>query len=98
MAKVDAVSSPEERPHTITLYEKEVKGISGLNVDSKKTIALNVKVTEVGRNMYEDKKPLRAEVEVLSGKIMDSKVKEDIKEAKNLGDLEKAAKSVPKED
>lgn len=98
MAKAIAVDSPEERPHTIRLYEKEIKGISDLTVDSKKTISLNIKVTEVGRDMYTKNEPLRAEVEVLSGKVLDTKVKEDIKEAKNLKELEKATESVPKED
>jgi len=98
MAKIPAPEAVEERPHTIQLYEKEVKGISDLTVDGKKTISLNVKITEVGRNTYEKNKPLRAEMEILSGKILDTKVKEDIKGAKNLKELEKAAESVPKED
>jgi len=96
MAKVEAMK-PKKMPHTIRLYAEDIKGISGLTVDGKVTIMLTGKVREVGRDMYDDNKPMRAELEVISGKVAGSKVKDKIDSAKNLKELDNATKDVPRD-
>jgi len=97
MAK-EKLAEPSEPKMTLNLDEKMIKGIEDSNIDDKITVALNVKITEVGRDTYVKGEPIRVRAEVLSGKILDSKVKGDIKEAKNLKELTKAVESLPKED
>lgn len=92
------MATPEEPKMTLTLKEDMIKGVKDVGLDDKMTIALNIKITEVGREEYTKGKPIRVRAEVLSGKILDSKVKDDIDEAKNLKDLDKVTKTVPRED
>ncbi len=91
MAK-EMAGVPSKHIETITIKDAMVKGIGKTKADDVVTVRLRVKVINVGRDTWEDKKPLEAKVQILSGTIGDAKAIKAIKSAKTVKELEEAAK------
>jgi len=93
MAKCNHVEETKMKP-IMELTPDIIKDLKELNIDDELVLQSKVKVVSVSRDQYEKNKPLKGRAEILSTKIMNSKIKEKIEDAKSEADMKKIEKEL----